>query len=277
MDAARPYFAAFASRFLLMLQYRAAAVAGFATQCWWGAIKVMIYAAFFAAAPGAADASPMSLAQAITYVWMAQALLALTPWGADPDIAQAVRTGSVAYDRLRPVDTYWLWYVRSGAWMVSRAAPRAALMLLAAGLALPLLGLSDWAWGPPPDRTAAAFFTASLLLAIALSSAMLMLVNLVVAATLTDRGAVTLYNPLVIVLSGNLLPLALYPDWAQTALLMQPFAGMLDIPLRLYVGQLTGAWAWAGLGLQVFWTLVLILVGRAALTRVMTRLDVQGG
>ena len=58
---------------------------------------------------------------------------------------------------------------------------------------------------------------------------------------------------------------------------MQPFAGMLDIPLRLYVGQLTGAWAWAGLGLQVFWTLVLILVGRAALTRVMTRLDVQGG
>ena len=42
MDAARPYFAAFASRFLLMLQYRAAAVAGFATQCWWGAIKVMI-------------------------------------------------------------------------------------------------------------------------------------------------------------------------------------------------------------------------------------------
>ncbi|MDZ4054146.1 MAG: hypothetical protein U1E24_12930 [Phenylobacterium sp.] len=66
MDAARPYLAAFSSRFLLMLQYRAAAIAGFATQCWWGGIKVMIYAAFFAAAPAAAAASPMSLAQAIT-------------------------------------------------------------------------------------------------------------------------------------------------------------------------------------------------------------------
>ncbi|MDP1616830.1 hypothetical protein [Phenylobacterium sp.] len=277
MDAARPYLAAFSSRFLLMLQYRAAAIAGFATQCWWGAIKVMILAAFFAASPGAAEASPISLAQAITYIWMVQALLALTPWGSDPEVAQAVRTGSVAYDRLRPVDTYWLWYVRGGAWMVSRAAPRAALMLLAAGLALPLLGLEAWAWGPPAGLAAAGFFTVSLGLAVALSSALLMIVNIVVAATLTDRGAVVLYNPLVIVFSGNLLPLALYPDWAQTALLMQPFAGMLDIPLRLYMGQLAGAWAWAGLGLQVFWVLALILVGRAALARVMARLEVQGG
>ena len=61
MDAVRPYAAAFTSRFLLMLQYRAAALAGFATQCWWGGIKVMIYSAFFAAAPAAAAGAPMSL------------------------------------------------------------------------------------------------------------------------------------------------------------------------------------------------------------------------
>lgn len=277
MDAARPYLAAFASRFLLMLQYRTAALAGFVTQAWWGAIKVMILAAFFTAAPDAAATSPMSLAQAITYVWMAQALLALTPWNADPEIAQAVRTGAVAYDRLRPVDTYWLWYVRGGAWMASRAVPRAALMVLAAAIALPLVGLSAWAWGPPASLSAAAFFTASLILALALSSAYLMIVNVVVAATLTDRGPNLLFNSLIIVFSGNLLPLALYPDWAQTALLMQPFAGMLDIPLRLYVGQLSGAGAWAGLGLQTFWTVVLILLGRWALARVMARLEVQGG
>ena len=44
--AARPFVAAFMSRFLQMLQYRAAALAGFATQCWWGGIKVMVFAAF---------------------------------------------------------------------------------------------------------------------------------------------------------------------------------------------------------------------------------------
>lgn len=277
MDAVRPYAAAFTSRFLLMLQYRAAALAGFATQCWWGGIKVMIYSAFFAAAPAAAAGAPMSLTQVITYTWLAQALLALTPWSADPEIALAVRTGGVAYDRLRPLDTYALWYVRGAAWMASRAVPRAALMLLAAGVVLPLIGLPDWAWKPPATFAAAALFAVALPLALALSAAFLMIVNVVVAATLTDRGPNVLFNALIIVFSGNLLPLALYPDWARTALLVQPFAGMLDIPLRLYVGELSGAAAAGGLALQAFWTLTLIALGRWALSRVMRRLEVQGG
>ena len=104
-----------------------------------------------------------------------------------------------------------------------------------------------------------------------------MIVNVVVAATLTDRGPNVLFNALIIVFSGNLLPLALYPDWARTALLVQPFAGMLDIPLRLYVGELSGAAAAGGLALQAGWTLTLIALGRWALSRVMRRLEVQGG
>ena len=42
----RPYVAVFRTRFQLLLQYRAAALAGFGTQCWWGAVKVMVFAAF---------------------------------------------------------------------------------------------------------------------------------------------------------------------------------------------------------------------------------------
>ena len=45
MEAARPYLAAFRARFQLMLQYRAAALAGFATQLWWGAIRILVFAA----------------------------------------------------------------------------------------------------------------------------------------------------------------------------------------------------------------------------------------
>jgi ABC-2 type transport system permease protein len=101
-QALRPYVAAFASRFLQMLQYRTAALAGFGTQCWWGGIKVMVLAAFYGGAAPAAAAMP--LGHAITYTWLAQGLLALLPWAADPEVAQAVRTGAIAHDRLRPVD-----------------------------------------------------------------------------------------------------------------------------------------------------------------------------
>ena len=103
----RPYGAAFASRFLQMLQYRTAALAGFATQCWWGGIKVMVLAAFYAQASRGGSGT-MPLADAITYTWLSQGLLALLPWAVDPEVAVAVRSGSVAYDRLRPVGLYAL-------------------------------------------------------------------------------------------------------------------------------------------------------------------------
>jgi len=155
MPSVRPYLAAFRARFQLMLQYRAAALAGFATQCWWGAIRIMVFAAFYGAH---AAAAPISLADAVTYVWLGQALLALLPWVADPEIGQAVRTGGVGYDRLRPLDAYGYWYVRTLGWMLARALPRAVLMMLAAGIVLPLVGLGAWAWRPPSGMAAALLF-----------------------------------------------------------------------------------------------------------------------
>lgn len=277
MEALRPYLAAFSSRFLLMMQYRAAALAGFFTQCWFGGVRVMVLAAFYLGAPEAAAGTALDLSQAITYTWLAQGLLALLPWAADPDIAAAVRTGAVGYDRLRPVDAYALWYARTAGWMTARIAPRVSLMILAAGIALPLLGLGDWAWQPPAGLSAGLLFLLSLALAVALSTAVVMLINIVVAATLDSRGVNTLVMPVVVVFTGSLLPLPLYPEAVRTLLFLQPLAGIIDIPNRIYSGALAGGMAWAGIGLQAFWIAALILVGRLGLGRVMRRLEVQGG
>jgi ABC-2 type transport system permease protein len=276
MDIARPYTAAFSARFLLMLQYRAAALAGFATQCWWGAIKVMDNAAFYQATPAAADA-PMTLAQVITYTWLAQGFLALNPWSCDPEVALAVRTGAVAHDCLRPVDTYWLWYAKAAGWMTARALPRAALMFALAGIVLPLVGLNAWAWALPPNAAQAILFAVSLLLVVALSASIVMLLNLAVTVTLNDRGVNSLFGSAAVVLSGNLVPLPLAPDWLQTFLFVQPSAGLVDIPFRIYSGNLAGNMALAGMGLQALWTLAFIVGGRLWMTRVLHRLEIQGG
>ena len=37
------------------------------------------------------------------------ALFALLPWNVDPEIAEKMRTGSVAYELLRPLDLYAFW------------------------------------------------------------------------------------------------------------------------------------------------------------------------
>jgi len=273
---ARPYVALFMSRFQLLLQYRGAAIAGVVTQCWWAGIKVMILAAFYGAS-AAASSAPITLSQAITYTWIAQALFALLPWMGDPDIATAVRTGTVSYDRLRPLDFYGLWFARTAGWIAARVVPRALLMAAVAAVLLRSLGLAQWGWQPPASVAAGFLFVVSLALALLLSATMVSLINIAVAALLDARGINALVAPLVIVFSGSLLPLSLLPDWMQLALLAQPFAGLLDIPVRIYFGQLSGPSVFAGLGLQVLWITALVLLGRYWLTRVLRTLDMQGG
>jgi ABC-2 type transport system permease protein len=272
----RPYRAAFGSRFTSMLQYRSAALAGFATQCWWGGLKIMILAAFYAALDPSAR-PPISLGDAITYTWISQGLFALLPWMADPEVTLAVRSGGIAYDRLRPVDAYALWYARAAGWLAARVLPRVLLMLAFAAVLLPLSGLGAWSWPPPPSLAAGALFTLSLALALLLSAAVLMLINAAVVTLRDERGIVALVGSVVIVLSGNLLPLSLFPDALGTALLLQPLAGVLDIPMRIYLEELSGGAALGGLGLQLIWLLLLIALGRGALSRALRGLEVQGG
>jgi ABC-2 type transport system permease protein len=274
MPAARPYLAAFRARFQLMLQYRAAALAGFATQLWWGAIRILVFAAFYGVN---AAAAPIGLTDAVTYVWLGQALLALQPWAADPEIGQAVRSGGVGYDRLRPLDAYGYWYARTVGWMLARALPRAVLMMLAAGIVLPLVGLGDWAWRPPSGVAAALLFIPAFVLMTMLGAAVLMLANIIVAASLNERGVNAVLTPLVIVLSGSLLPLNFYPDAWRPFLHVQPLAGLVDIPFRIYFADLSGDAALQGLALQAGWSVVLIVVGRLAMERMMRRLEMQGG
>ena len=56
-----------------------------------------------------------------------------------------------------------------------------------------------------------------------------------------------------------------------------PFAGLVDIPFRIYFADLGGGAALQGLALQAGWTVVLVGLGRLAMERMMRRLEMQGG
>ncbi|HEY1708984.1 MAG TPA: hypothetical protein VGG10_12020 [Rhizomicrobium sp.] len=269
---ARPYLAVLSARFSLMLQYRTAAWAGVATQFWFGAIRVMILAAFYASSTGKA---PISLSQSITYVWLGQAFLAMLPWAADPDIANAANSGDVGYERLRPIDTYFLWFARALAWRIANTSLRAGPVFVLAAIGMPLLGLHKWAWQMPASTSAAVLFVVSIGLTALLSSAMTVILNVVVTALKTVRAA-ALSMSLVNLFSGLIIPLALMPGWAQPFLFWQPFAGLADIPYRIYFGNLSGTHALEGLAAQALWIVLIGLGGRAWLARVIARIDMQG-
>jgi ABC-2 type transport system permease protein len=119
-------------------QYRAAAVAGVFTQVVFGFIIFMTLDAFSAGHP---EQSPMSRVQLVSYVWLGQAFLALLPWTLDRDVVEMVRTGTIAYELLRPLDLYNFWFCRALGFRLAATSLRAVPLLLLVTVGFRLLGL----------------------------------------------------------------------------------------------------------------------------------------
>ena len=262
----RAYWAIISARFRMLLQYRAAALAGFGTQLFWGLIRTMIFAAFYrvTSAP-----QPMREEDVVTYVWLGQAMLAMLPWNEDREVRMLIRTGNVAYEMLRPVDLYSLWYCRA---LALRSAPTLLRALPMFAVAALFFGLK-----PPPSWACAGAWAASTLAALLLSSALTTLMTISLLWTISGEGVTYLLCACAVVLSGMAVPLPLFPNWAQGVLSALPFRGVVDAPFRLYLGHIPPAAVWTVIAGQLAWTAALVLLGRAVLARGAHRLVVQGG
>jgi len=264
----RPYVALLRARFRTLLSYRAAAIAGLVTQWVFGFIMISVLMAFY---NDTSAEQPMTLAQTITYTWVGQALLGIISWNIDRDIGDSVRTGAVAYDLVRPIGMYAHWYVRALALKTAPTLMKSIPMFLIATFVLPAPYAMRW-----PDLPMLAAFAVALLFAVLLSASITALMQATLFWTVTGDGVSRIVPALVIILGGLGMPLPLFPDWMQKALMIQPFAGVMSAPALLFCGI-------APLGvlpvylLQIFWTLAFVMLGRLLLQRGMRRLTVVGG
>jgi ABC-2 type transport system permease protein len=258
----------------MLLQYRAAAVAGLWTQIFFGLVLLMIYEAFYGSTT---VRPPMTFAEVVSYVWLGQALLAMLPWNADAELRAMVRSGAIGYELCRPIDLYALWYARALAWRTAPTILRSVPMCVFATLLLPLIGLDEWRLAAPPSSAAGLAFAATLVGTLLLGCALTTLINISLLWTISGDGAVVLMTTLVTFLSGMVVPLPLFPDWAQPLVQALPFAGLVDLPFRVFTGHIPAAAVVSVLQHQIFWTIALVLFGRWLLSHGIRRVVVQGG
>lgn len=260
------YLSIFKARFLTLFQYRLAALAGMATQVFWGFIKVMILQAFFTYST---IPQPISLSQAYIFVWIGQALLQLLPWNVDKEIEGQIRTGNVAYELVRPLDLYWHWFSRSMAFRLVPTSIRSIPFFLIARIffELPL----------PPSITSGILFFISMVFSIFLSSAITTLIIISLFWTISADGIQRLLPHITMILSGMLVPLPLFPDWMQPFLNIQPLRGIIDIPVRLYAGIIPVQDAIYYLNFQFTWLIIFVFLGRWMMNKALKRLVIQGG
>lgn len=262
----KAYLSVFRMRWRMELQYRGAVVGGIICQVFFGLILIALYRALYQTRP-----QSMPLASVTTYVWLQQAFFRML-LASDGDLLDKIRTGSIAYDLCRPLQLYGYYYVRIMAQKLVGSLMRAAPMLVFAAL-LPT------GWGIQAPVSGPAFLVAlmGLLLGLLCVCALENITMAFTMRTLDSRGVQAMLNLLMMTLSGNILPLTLFPDSWQKVITLLPYAQLLDAPIRLYSGQWPLTEAPRVPLTQCVWTLLLIGLGLLLWRQNQKRLIIQGG
>lgn len=182
------------------------------------------------------------------------------------DVAEDVRRGDIAAQLPRPVSYLFATLARGLGKLVVRA---------------PLLGLAAFACafaftGTVPSARALAFTIPFAVCASALLMACFVLLGLF-AFWLTDISPLYwVWQKLLFVLGGLMLPLSFYPDWLQTLAAFTPFPTLLGLPAGfLLEGSATDSVA---LSLRLLgWTLLVVLASAYLFGRAVRSLRISGG
>ena len=266
----KQYLSFFRIRFTAGLQYRAAALAGIATQFAWGFLLLFRFAAFYRTNP---EAAPMEYSQLASYIWLQQAFLTLfSAWSLDSEVLNAITSGSIAYEMVRPVNLYAQWFVKNVATRLSKALLR-CVPVLVVSLLLP----RPYRLSLPDTPLALCFFLATGLLGLMAVVAYTMLIYGFTFFTMNPQGLRLIMVSVTDLLTGALIPLPFLPDSVRWAMERTPFAMIMNLPLRVYSGHIAGGELAEFFLWQVFWLAALVGVGLAIFRKAQKKVVVQGG
>ncbi|GAA2618390.1 ABC-2 family transporter protein [Dactylosporangium fulvum] len=247
--------------------YRLAAFAGAFTNTVFGLIRAAVIGAAVGVAGGTLGG--YDAMTGATYVWLGQALIGPIYFFAWTELAERIRTGDVAVDLARPVDPMLAY--------LAADLGRAAFVLLPRGLPPLLVGAVVTGLALPGTPLPYVLGLLSVVLAIGVSFACRWLVNLTAFWLLDLRGPMTLYLLLTGVMSGLAVPVHWFPPWLAAIAEVTPFPSMLQVPVDVLTGRLTGTAALLAVAVQAAWVGGLLGAGRLVFGIGTRKLVVQGG
>lgn len=262
----KAYLSIFRMRLKMETQYRGAVLGGVFCQMFFGLILIALYRALYAGKP-----QSMPLSAIVTYVWLQQAFFRMV-LSSNSELADKIRTGAIAYDLCRPLNAYGYYYMSTMAMKLMGSLLRAAPMLIFASL-LP----DGWGIAAPASPVHLLCGIFALVLGLLCVCALENITMAITMRTLDPRGMQAMLNLLMMILSGNILPLTLFPEAWQKVITLLPYAQLLDAPIRLY----TGEWALSQfprvIAIQGIWTALLLALGLYFWRQNQRHIVLQGG
>jgi ABC-2 type transport system permease protein len=252
--------------FQQQLTYRAATLAGLATNIFFGLLRVAVLVALYGARQ---EVGGLSVRDAITFTGLSQAIIAYLSIFGWYEVTRSVSSGDVSADLLKPMDYFTFWLARdigrAGAAFLLRGLTIMAFYALVFDLTVP----------QRPEQWLA--LTGALLLGLLVSFSYRFLVNLAAFWSPDAVGIGRFAFGLAWTMSGFFMPLRFFPEWFVMLCNLTPFPSMVNTIVEIYLGKLAGAALFEALLVQLFWFVLLAAVSQAALRAGVRRLVIQGG
>jgi ABC-2 type transport system permease protein len=245
--------------------YRGATLAGLFTNTVFGFLKTYVLLALYSQRQtiGGLDA-----AEAVTFTWLAQGLIAtIAVWGG-LEISERIRSGDIVSDLYRPVDFQGYWLAHDLGRGAFHALLRGVPPFIVAALFFRVI---------LPAPTALLAFGLAAALGVVVSFAIRFLVSLTAFWLLEDRGAQQLAVVFATVLTGLAVPLTFFPEPLGDIARALPWAACLQLPAEVFLGKHTGTSLLAVFALQLGWALALLVLGRKVLAAATRKVVVHGG
>jgi ABC-2 type transport system permease protein len=257
------------SAFRRYATYRVATVAGVFTNSVFGFILSFTYMALWEQRPHLAG---YDLPEALTYVWIGQALLmtvAMMGGGFQDELIGRIRTGDVAIDLYRPADLQM--------WWLAADLGRAAFHLLGRGIVPMFCGFLVFPLVLPADPLVWLAFLLSAALGVVVSFAIRYLVVLSAFWLLDGAGVTHVASLTAVFFSGMLLPLGVFPGLLGDLARALPWSSLLQVPADVFLGRYTGRGLAEAYAFQAGWAVALLGAGRLLQSVATRKVVVQGG
>lgn len=161
------------------------------------------------------------------------------------DISFEIKEGVFSSHIIRPVPYLQFILVRNFAWRCVRSTIFLPWFLLILYFYAPALG--------QPTLNLSWPFWVSVLLGHLVSVTFVTALAMIALFTQEAQSIFELYYVPMLFLSGNLFPLALFPDWVRNVAVVFPFYYTTGAPTEILIGRTTGQQVYVVLAIQLLW------------------------
>ncbi len=229
-------------------------------------IEVFLWRSLYS---GGGTVSGVNLSEMLTYLIVSLFLRYLFSYSVDENLRHSIIRGDIALDFIKPVSIYGIYLAQDIGTALSGLCIFFLPLFLLASVAIQFPF-------PAAPVLLIPFFVSAIFgyLILWLLGALVGTLNF----WLLKFGNFGMVQQILIMLfSGAYVPIWFFPEWIQRILNCLPFVYTYQLPIGIYIGRYgTGEILW-GLGVQLFWVVLLFVLFQIVSRRAQKKVLVQGG